>query len=47
MAKQPNILLIMADQMRWDCLGCMGNPVIQTPNLDALARRGALFPNAF
>ena len=47
MADQPNILLITADQLRWDCLGCAGNPVIQTPHLDALAARGVRFPNAF
>nr|HPN84175.1 sulfatase-like hydrolase/transferase [Victivallales bacterium] len=44
---RPNILLITADQMRWDALGCAGNPVIKTPNLDALASRGMLFRNAF
>lgn len=44
---QPNILLITADQFRWDCLGCGGNPVIQTPHLDALAARGVRFENAF
>lgn len=43
----PNILLITADQWRWDALGCAGNGVIQTPNLDALARRGVRFRNAF
>lgn len=43
----PNILLISADQMRWDCLGAIGNPVIKTPNLDRLARRGVLFRNGF
>ena len=45
--KKPNILYIMADQFRSDCLGCMGNPVIQTPNLDRLAKRGMLFRNGF
>ena len=45
--QQTNILLITADQMRWDCLGCTGNPVIQTPHLDELARSGVRFQNAF
>ncbi len=45
--KPPNILLITADQFRWDALGCMGDPVIQTPHLDRLASRGTLFDNAF
>jgi len=47
MADRPHILLITADQMRWDCLGCAGNPVIETPNLDRLAARGVRFRNAF
>jgi arylsulfatase A-like enzyme len=33
--------------MRWDCMGCAGNDVIKTPNLDAIAERGAYFGNAF
>jgi arylsulfatase A-like enzyme len=40
---KPNILLIMADQFRWDCLACAGNPAIGTPNLDRLAARGVRF----
>ena len=43
MAKRPNILFLMADQLRADALGCYGNPVCQTPHLDALARSGVLF----
>jgi len=42
-----NILWIMTDQHQAACLGCMGNDVIQTPNLDRLASTGALFKNAF
>jgi hypothetical protein len=38
---QPNLLFIMTDQQRYDALGANGNPVIQTPNMDALARDGA------
>lgn len=45
--KRPNILLITADQFRWDALGCMGDPMIQTPHLDRLADRGVCFDNAF
>ena len=37
----------MADQYRGDCLGCMGNSVIKTPNLDAIAKEGAVFTNAY
>lgn len=47
MADRPNILLVMADQLRWDCLGCMDNPVIKTSNIDALASRGVRFRNGF
>lgn len=40
---RPNILYLMTDQHRGDCLGCGGNKVIQTPNLDRIAREGARF----
>lgn len=33
--------------MRWDCLSAMNHPVVETPNLDALAKRGVLFRNAY
>ena len=42
-----NILFIMADQLRWDHLGCSGHPYLKTPNIDALAARGVRFSNAF
>ena len=45
--RQPNILLITPDQMRFDAMGCAGNPVVKTPNLDKLAEGGVLFSNAF
>ena len=41
--KQPNILLIMDDQHRFDYLGCMGSEFVDTPNLDRIAQRGVLF----
>lgn len=44
---KPNILLIMVDQMRADCLSIMDHPAVDTPNLDQLARGGALFKNAY
>ena len=37
----------MADQLRYDYLGCNGHPFIQTPNIDALAAMGVNFTNAF
>src|SRR5947199_7308324 len=46
--QKPNIVFIISDQFRADNLGCMGmNPMNLTPNLDAMARRGTLFRNAF
>jgi choline-sulfatase len=45
--KKPNILFIMTDQQRGDCVGAAGNPAIITPNLDRLAREGVLFRNAY
>jgi len=42
-----NVLFILADQFRADCLGVAGNAVVCTPNLDRLAREGAHFRNCF
>lgn len=44
---RPNILFILTDDQRWDAMGCAGNPIIQTPNMDRLAEQGTLFPNTF
>ena len=41
--RKPNVILITLDTTRADHLGCYGSAVIRTPNLDALAARGALF----
>ena len=43
MTDKPNILLIMADQYRFDYLGYMGADFVRTPNLDKLAARGSVF----
>lgn len=45
--KQPNIILLVTDDHRYDTLGCMGHPIVQTPNIDELADNGCLFKNAF
>lgn len=45
--KQPNIVLIMTDQLRGDCLGIAGHPDVKTPYLDTLAANGVLFENAY
>ncbi|MBR5077368.1 MAG: sulfatase-like hydrolase/transferase [Victivallales bacterium] len=44
---RPNILMIVADQHRRDCVGVNGHPFLQTPNLDALAASGVNFTHAF
>ncbi len=46
-ARPPNILFLLLDDARTDEFGFAGNPVIQTPNIDRLAARGAVFKNAF
>lgn len=45
--RRPNIVLLVSDDHGREALGCYGNPVIQTPHLDALARSGVRFSNAF
>ena len=47
MTTQPNILVIMADQMVADLMGTYGHPVVRTPNLDRLARTGVRFDAAY
>lgn len=44
---KPNVILIMTDQQRGDAMGCAGNSVVKTPNLDRLAADGYLFGNAY
>ena len=46
-AEKPNILLIMADDLGYECLGCYGGQSYKTPNLDALAASGMRFTNCF
>lgn len=46
-ASRPNIIFLLADDFRWDALGHRGNPIVQTPHLDELARNGVVFENAF
>ncbi len=45
--RRPNLIFFLSDDQRWDSLGCMGNPIIRTPHIDALASRGVLFRNHF
>ncbi|MBT7729821.1 MAG: sulfatase-like hydrolase/transferase, partial [Planctomycetaceae bacterium] len=42
----PNIVFFFTDDQTTSTLGCYGNPVVQTPNIDMLAREGTRFDNA-
>ena len=45
--RQPNIILLMTDQLRGDALGYAGHPDVKTPYLDTLASRGVAFDRAY
>jgi arylsulfatase A-like enzyme len=45
--KQPNLIFILCDQLRFDCLGYAGHPLVKTPNIDRLAKRGVVFDTAY
>ena len=42
-----NVLLILSDEHNREVTGCYGNPLVSTPNLDALAARGVVFESAY
>lgn len=44
---RPNVLILLADQHRFDCLGAYGNPDVRTPNIDRLAADGVRYENSF
>jgi arylsulfatase len=44
--KKLNIVFLLADDLRWNSLGCMGNPMLLTKNIDELSRNGVRFTNA-
>ena len=46
-SSKPDILLIMPDQMRGDCLSELKHPVVRTPHMDELAQQGTLFRRAY
>lgn len=46
-SKRPNVLLLLTDDQRADTIAALGNPNIRTPNLDALAKSGFVFGNAY
>jgi len=41
-----NIVFLLADDLRWNSLGCMGNPIVITPNIDKLSEESVRFNNA-
>lgn len=45
--ERPNIVFFFTDQQRWDTLGCYGQKLPISPNIDRMAREGVLFENAF
>jgi arylsulfatase A-like enzyme len=46
-SRPKNVIWIMCDQLRHDYLGCTGHPTLKTPNIDAMAKRGVRFSNAY
>jgi N-acetylglucosamine-6-sulfatase len=46
-AAKPNVVFVLCDDLRWDCLGVAGHPHLKTPNIDRLAKEGTYFKNAF
>ena len=47
MPDRPNIVFILIDDMGWRDLACQGSSFYETPNIDALARAGARFTQAY
>lgn len=45
--EQPDILFVLLDDLRWDALGFMDHPFVETPNIDSLREQGAMMANAF
>lgn len=44
--EQPNFIFILTDDQQYGMMGCTGNTIVETPNLDQLAEDGVLFTNA-
>ena len=47
LGKSPNILVILTDDHRYDAMGFLGHPFLETPNMDRLAAEGVHFKNAY
>ena len=46
MAKRPNFLIILIDDLRFDEFGAGGHPYLKTPHIDRIAHEGAIFERA-
>ncbi len=46
-ARRPNVLFILTDDQRWDCIGLAPGSRVRTPNIDRIGREGVYFRNAF
>jgi N-acetylglucosamine-6-sulfatase len=44
---RPNVVFVLTDDQRWDCMSCAGHPFLKTPNMDRIALEGVRFANAF
>lgn len=45
--EKPNLVIFLGEGLRYDELSCLGNPIVQTPHMDRIARDGMTFKNAF
>ncbi len=46
-SRQPNVVFVLSDDLRWDCMSVAGHPFVKTPHIDRLANEGIRFSNAF
>ena len=46
-AEHPNVLFILCDDIRWDCLSIAGHPYLNTPNIDRIGKEGVFFRSMF
>jgi arylsulfatase len=44
--KKLNVVFLLADDLRWNSMGCAGNSILKTPNIDQLSHEGVRFTNA-
>jgi arylsulfatase A-like enzyme len=44
---RPNFVFFLTDDQRWDGMSCAGNSILETPNIDRIAREGVRFSNMF